>query len=249
MAQFGHEVIRYEVQATPGYGPKKFEQWVKTDEDGQSVLMYRVGGRDYEMVREPHCKTCNSPYRARIENQLLGSYGYTAIVRGLPEDAGLSPRNISEHVKRGHLPASAAVRRVIIEQHAEEIGLDIEGYESALGDYLTFARLGIQATIEKMGEEGWVPDFKEAVQLANILLKADQLAGENIDRELQIQAFILMREAILRFCTPEQAEAIGEFVQTHPLAKALYGRASTAIASGDVIDVEGEESVSPAMSQ
>lgn len=242
MAQFGTEVVQVEVSATPGYETvTKPDHWYKTDSDGRSVVMYRVGGREYEMVRVANCKTCQSEYRAQIENMLLSSYGYAAIVRGLPEDAGISTRSIASHVKGGHLPASAAVKRVVIEQHAQEIGLDIEGYETTLGNYITFARLGVQSIIEKMGEEGWTPDFKEAIQLANILLKADQMAGENIDREIQIQAFILMREAILRFCTPEQAEAIGEFVQTHPLASSLYGNAAKSLPA--TVDVESTEVV------
>ena len=94
--------------------------WYAVSSRGQSALMTRVGGRSYPAKVVLQCKTCTSPYRTQIENALLKSYGYAAIVKSLPEDANLNERNIMEHFQRGHLPLDESVRRVVIEEDARE---------------------------------------------------------------------------------------------------------------------------------
>lgn len=196
--------------------------------------MHRVGGREYPQVRVNTCKTCTSPYRTQIENALLKSYGYTAIVRSLPEDAALSTRNIAEHMRRGHLPLDESVRRVMIEEDARERGLDIEGYESTLANHVTFAKLGLQKVLQKMMDGDLEPDLDHGIAFANLLTKVEDKAGDDFDTQALTQGFVVYMEAMMAICTPEQVQQITNRIATNPVMRGLLSRSQTV--QGEVED-------------
>ena len=202
------------------------------------MLMTKVGGRMYQARIEPRCKTCNSPYRSAIETALVKSYGYTAIVRSLPDDAELSVENIKHHFKAGHLPLDESVRRVVIEQDARERGLDIEGYETTLGNHLTLAKLGVQKVLQKMMSGELEPDIKDGIAFASLLSKVEEQAGADYDKATLTQGFIAYYMAIQQVCTPEQAQQISNLIAANPVMKSLT---ATATKDAAAIDVEYTE--------
>lgn len=201
---------------------------------GGGMLMTRVGGRTYPAKVVSQCKTCCSPYRTQIENALLKSYGYAAIVRSLPEDANLSTENIQQHYRRGHMPIDEAVRRVVIEEDARERGLDIEGYESTLANHVTLAKLGVQRVLQRMAEGELEPDISDGIALANLLLKVEEKAGDDYDRVALTQGFVVYMQAIQQVCSPEQVEAITRSIATNPVMNALLSRSTTV--EGEVVE-------------
>lgn len=200
------------------------DTWFAAPAVGPSAMMTRVGGREYPQRTNTRCKTCMSPYRTAIENALLKSYGYAAIVRSLPEDSDLSERNIMEHFKRGHLPLDESARRVLIEEDAKDRGLDIEGYESTLANHVTFAKLGVQKVLQRMMAGDLEPDIDQGIAFANLLLKVEDQAGEGFDTEALTQGFIVYMESVRAVCTPDQVQAIAENISRHPVMRALLNR-------------------------
>jgi hypothetical protein len=214
------------------------DTWYAAPALGPSVVMTGVGGRSYPAKVQVRCKTCMSPYRVAIENALLKSYGYTAIVRSLPEDAGLSVRNIQEHFRNGHLPIDESVRRVLIEDDARERGLDIEGFESTLANHVTFAKLGVQKVMQRMMAGELEPNLGHGIAFANLLLKVEEQAGEGVDMEAVSQGFIAYMEVIRQVCSPEQVQAIADGLSRHPTMNALLNRTSSGPVQAEAIEVE-----------
>lgn len=219
------------------------ERWFAAQPVGSSTsgsaLMTRVGGRTYPARVVPQCKTCNSPYRTQIENALIKSYGYASIVRSLPEDAGLSERNIMQHFQSGHLPLDESVRRVVIEQDAKERGLDIEGHETTLANHVTLAKLGVQKVLQRMMAGELEPDIKDGIAFATLLTKLEETAGDDFDRAALMQGFIVYMSAIQQVCTPEQVQQVSNLIAANPVMKSLLS--ASASGTAEVIDVEGIE--------
>ena len=201
------------------------------------MLMTKVGGRVYPAKVEPRCKTCNSEYRSQIENALVKSYGYAAIVRSLPDDAGLTERNIMEHFQRGHLPLDESVRRVVIEQDAKERGLDIEGYETTLANHITFAKLGVQKVMQRMMDGELNPDIKDGIAFATLLTKIEETAGDDFDRAALMQGFIVYMNALSQVCSPEQVQQVSNIIAGDPVMKSLLAASE----KDGAIDVEYTE--------
>lgn len=198
--------------------------------DRPAALMYRIGGHRYPLRSEPKCKVCQSlEYRQEIETALLRGFSYTTIHRSLPERSGLSVRNIRDHVENQHLPLDEAMRRVLIEETARERGLSIEDHEGTLVDHITFAKLGVQRVVEGMQNGTLVPDIKDGIALASLLVRIQETAGEQVDNEVMVSAFRVYMDAIRRTCTPEQIRAIGEAISANPVMQGLMNRTAPAI--------------------
>lgn len=198
--------------------------------DQPATVMYRLGGRRYPLRSAPNCHVCQSfEYRQEIESSLLKSYSVAAIHRSLPPDSGISIDSIRNHLNSGHLPLDAAMRRVVIEERAREMGLSVEDHEGAMADHITFAKLGVQSVVERMASGELVPDMKDGIALAALLARVQETAGEGIDNEVMVQAFMVYMEAIRATCTPEQIRAIGEAVASNPVMAGLMGRVQAAI--------------------
>lgn len=216
------------------------DTWFATNGLGESAVMTRVGGRTYPQKTQTRCKTCMSPHRTAIENALLKSYGYAAIVRSLPEDADLNERNIMDHYRNGHLPLDETVRRVLVEEDAKERGLDIEGYESTLANHITFAKLGVQRVMQRFMAGELEPDLDHGIAFASLLLKVEEQAGQDVDMEAVTQGFIVYMEAVRQVCDPAQVQAIGEAISTHPVMRSLLNK-TNASESEEPLDVPAIE--------
>lgn len=194
--------------------------------DHPSTVMYRVGGRRYPMHSEPRCKVCQSlEFRQEIENALLRGFSYTTVYRSLPERSAISVSNIRDHVSNQHLPVDEAMRRVVIEEAARERGLSIEDHAGTLVDHITFAKLGVQSVVERMQRGELRPDVKDGIALAGLLARIQETAGEGVDNEVMVQAFMVYMSALKTVCTPEQVRQIGETIAANPVMAGLMQRA------------------------
>jgi hypothetical protein len=156
---------------------------------------------------------------------LLKGYSYASIMKHLPDDTDLTVRSIREHFARGHLPLDESVRRVVIEEHSKELGRDIETFESNLGNHITFARLGLQRALQAMGEGKMEPTVNQAIAMAHLLIKTEQVAGEAVDREIIGQLLHVIGEGIDRFVSLAEQGPFLDFLMTNnPLYQALETR-------------------------
>lgn len=189
--------------------------------DIQSVSMVNLGGRLYPLRTEPRCKVCNSPHRLQVERGLVASYGYRAIIRTLPDDHGLTDRNLKDHVANGHLPLEQMARRVLVEERAREIGLSIENTDGPLGDHITLARLTVQDAIERLLKGELKPTLGEALQAAKLLNDYGLWGGSEIDREAITEAFTAYWEAVTREVDPETMGRISRRLTANPVIRSL----------------------------
>lgn len=208
-----------------------------------SAVTYRLGGRSYSMRTASKCKVCQSSYRVEIEKALIRSYGYTAIHRSLPEQAqaALTIRNIQEHAHK-HLPLGEGVRRAVVEARAHEIGLDVEGAETALIDHISFAKTGLQKVFEGIADGTLEPDVKDGIAFAQILAKIEDRAGEGLDLEAMYQAFLVYTEAINAVCDEGQVQNITTYILGNPMMRGLLKRSAVVI-EADSVEDEGESDV------
>lgn len=189
--------------------------------------MYRVGGRQYPLRTATNCFVCSSEYRSDIEDQLLKGYGYAAIVRHLPEGADINKDNVAQHVKRGHLPLDVTVRRAIIEDRATAIGKQFEDAEGSIVDHLSFARLGLQKVVDRMAEGTLLPDIKDGIEFAKLIIKMEELAGDGagLDQQVIFRGFLEWMKVIQRVCSPEQVREIGSLLSTNTVIRGFLNRA------------------------
>ena len=206
-------------------------------EESRSAVMYRLGGRMYPLKRVGQCKTCNHPMRSEIEQYVLNGYSYAFIERQLPEDNSISARAIADHVKRGHLPTSVAVRRAAVEQRAQEIGASISNHEGALVDQVTFARELVQQAYERLVNGKARVNMKDAVEAAKMLTALGMHEGSEVDQEAWQEALFAYMESTSQVVTPEQMRAIGALIRDHPTLRAAFER----LQNDEVIEVEARE--------
>lgn len=188
----------------------------------RSVIMYRLGGRQYPMKTVATCKVCQSPHRLEIERSLIRSYAPTTIWRSLPESVQehLSVRNITDHANK-HLPVDHAIRHAALEARTRELGRDIESAEGALVDHILFARTGMQQVYERMVEGDIKPDVKDGIAFATLLLKVTEQAGDGLDEEMYARGFMAYMSAMRQVCTPEQIQQIGRLLNQDPVLQSL----------------------------
>lgn len=195
-----------------------------------SMTMVLIGGREYPLRSVPNCRTCQSPHRRFIENELLAGRSYKAIVRQLAdlEDAGRlghpSAEALSHHVKQGHLPNPVHTRRQIMEKRAEEIGAKIEGSDSII-DHLTVNQMVIQRGFERLvaGEiEPSVSDLMSAIQFQQ---RVEETSEEGYDAEAYQNALFAYLEIAQKYIPPEVFNRYGRELSRHPIIQAIAGKA------------------------
>lgn len=186
----------------------------------------RVGGRTYQRRKVvPSCLVCKSGFREEIEGALLKSYTASAIVQYLPEDCGLSARNINEHVRNGHLPIDDAIVRSLVERRAEELGQSIEEAVAPLVDHISFARVGLQKAFAKLASDELEPTLADGIAFAKILQQVEESVGVGMDEEAVYQAFLVYNRAIHRHADAEQLQAISAEISADPVMAGLRSRA------------------------
>jgi hypothetical protein len=84
-----------------------------------ALVTCEVSGRSYPLVASPRCRTCRSPQRREIEKLVVGGSSFAEASRSYAA-AGLSTRNVREHIRRGHLPIEHEVVKRLVEQQVEE---------------------------------------------------------------------------------------------------------------------------------
>lgn len=200
-----------EVSATPSVAPVEMMQGkdrVIVNREGESVVMYKVGGKTYPMKHVRGCLTCESPLRSQIENALIAGYSYQRIEELLPDEAKTNRRSIGRHFDRGHMPIDETHRRMLIEEQAKELGYDPETHESMLANHVTFARLGVTQVLQEMAEGKLKPDIKDGIKMAEFLQKVEAQAGSGVDAEALKDLIQVFFDAVMAEVGTDKIEAI-----------------------------------------
>lgn len=190
---------------------------------GASVAMYRLGGREYPLRSAQGCKTCDSPYRLDVEQQIAAGHSYASIVRGLPDDAGLTPANVRAHLVAGHLPLQVEALRRIAEDRADAIGRDVEAGVASLVDQVVLARTVVQRSFERIAAGAVEPEVADGIAAARLLhqMGVDDQQG---DRDLWTEAFMVYHDVARRLMPPEMFERFGDELRASPILRGLQER-------------------------
>lgn len=206
-----------------------------------SLVTYRVGGREYPMKHAPGCKVCQSPYRFEIEEGLVTGRAYKKILDSLHEDEqsdDLTVRNIRDHYYNGHLPLEQAGIRTIVETRAAELGKSIETEVDSLIDGITLARTVVQKTFEALADNTIQVELKDGLAAAKFLAEMGDYDEGGADMMAVTEAFMTYHEVAEEFMEPEQFAAFGKALATNPVLKALAAKYDGETVAGEVLDAE-----------
>lgn len=192
-----------------------------------SMVVTRIGGVDYPMRSVPSCKTCQSPHRLAIENDLVKGLSYASIARSLVDLPGghlgnPSAEGISDHVRKGHIPVGASAQRRLIERRAKEIGRSIEDSEESLVDYVTVSQMIVARGFERMQGGEIAPDLGDVIAASKFLYQIDQSAEGGMDQEVMLQALHAYMEVARSFIPQERWQEYGALMERHPVLRAIH---------------------------
>lgn len=193
-----------------------------------SMTMVRIGYDDYPLVNSYNCRTCQSPHRAFIENQLILGRSYRAIrreVEKLPVGALPHPSigGLSSHVRNNHMPLPAQTRRRIIERRAEQVGTALQS-EDDIVDYITVNEMILRRGWERMISGEIEPNMNDLAQAIAMRAKIEATSTEGYDTEVWQGTLMAYMEVAQRFIPPEVFQQYGRELSRHPIMKAIAAR-------------------------
>lgn len=192
---------------------------------GRSVVTYRVGGREYPMIRNRQCKVCMSPYRLNIEESLVAGRTYGKIINHLPEDHELSVRNVKDHYYNGHMPMEVSATRQIVEVQAQRVGKRIEDAAQSLVDGVTLAHTVIQQVFESLVKHEEVPSTRDGLRAVKMLADLGEYdSAGGMDMEAMVEAFMVYHDTAEAHMAPEEFDHFQEALESNPVLKALEQR-------------------------
>jgi hypothetical protein len=200
-----------------------------------SMIMTRVNGRDYPLKSVPTCKTCQSPHRLWIENELLQGRGYRTIARSLPEetaDTNPSYQGIRNHYDQQHMPINQAVQRSIIERRQKEIGRNIEEAVDEQVDKILVTEMIVHKGWELLQSSAAQPTVAETLAAVKLLNELERSSETDVDNETWVATMQVMMEAAHAIMTEDQWHTFGRSLSQNPILRAL--------ASKETQTVEGE---------
>lgn len=200
----------------------------------RSMVMTRIGGRDYPMKSVGSCKTCQHPQRMEIENGLLAGRSYKALLRDLPDDEFRpSYDGLRGHFTNGHMPLKAAQQRALIERNYAKQGGKIEDAVEDMVDHVTVAEMVVKQGFERMQAGEIAPDMADTLAAIKIVEQIQARSNSDLDHEMWVSATMSMLEDARSIMTPEQWTQYGRKLATNPVLKAVAAKNQAPAAEDD----------------
>lgn len=191
----------------------------------QSMVMTRIGGREYPLKSIAKCKTCQHPQRMDIENGLLAGRSYRALLRDLPDDDKKpSYDGIRGHFHQGHMPLPAAAQVALIERNAKRQGIKIEEAVDDMVDHITVAEMVVKQGFERMQRGEIAPDMSDTLSAVKIVEAIQARTNSDLDHEMWVSATMSMLEDAKAIMSPDQWTTYGRKLATNPILKALAAK-------------------------
>jgi hypothetical protein len=162
-------------------------------------------GEEIALPSVGQCHVCSSKYRSLIDEGLLGSHTYKGVVALLPPDANITPRNVADHFRRGHLPVNEAAIAVLRSEQGRERGQAVQPVAEAVADKV-IAGLPLMRRILTKGsqllEEGELRiTTRDLIASAEFIAKWDD---DGLDLEAVAKAIRLVMEEAKTVMTQPQ---------------------------------------------
>ena len=190
-----------------------------------SLASVRLGGRDYPQVAVQTCRVCSHPARARCESLLVEGRSPATIATIIKDGPPLTSRNLTEHLRNGHLPVQHEAVTRLRDQHAEERGQALEDGVARLVTSLSFATRVMDAVDTRLARgqvEVTVADGIKAAALVERMAK--QTEPDRADGPDLYLAFAHYLSAIRHNTDDAQYKAVCHEIKTDPILQALWKR-------------------------
>lgn len=198
----------------------------------RSMMLTRIGGREYPIKSIPTCRTCQHPQRDEIENAMLSGQSYLSILKALPQDdRAPSYAGLRAHFKNSHMPLDAAAQVALIERNAKRQGLKIEDAVDTLVDHITVAEMVVQKGFQRMQSGEINPEMTDVLNAVKIVEQIQSRVQGDMDNEMWVSATMSMLEDARQIMNPAQWAAYGEKLKTNPILKALADKQSAQAAN------------------
>lgn len=187
------------------------------------MASYSLGGHTYPMKTVAQCKTCASPHRMEIEQQIIKGRTYRRIleeVQHLDPDSDLSVHSLKTHFERGHMPMETEVVRRTLERRARERGQPMDEAAETVVDGVGFAQVVLAKTLEGIASSKTTPTVADGLAAAKLIEQfgdADQASTEAD----YVEAFIVYYETVQAMMTEEQFEQFGRRLASNPTLRRL----------------------------
>jgi hypothetical protein len=180
-----------------------------------SLASVTVAGRSYPLVTAVACKVCRSPARTLAEEQILSGQPWVGIVEALPEDTGLTARNLKAHLKNGHIPIYEAAVREHLDRHADRRGKEMEPSIESLANHLDFVKGVVTRANARLMAGVAQPTVREGLAASELLAR---LVGvETFTEADATEAFIAYHETVRDvFDDKERLLEYGRRLAAHP---------------------------------
>jgi hypothetical protein len=148
------------------------------DQEGpkSAEIVMSIGGKEHYPVVSGKCRTCNSNYIIKINNELMRGVSVPQILRGLPAGHGLSKDSIARH-NRVHMPTEHQVRDALTQSRARERGIDVDNFIGSLLDADVTLRQFIQVGGEGLLTGAIKPDASQTLAAIRLLKEIEVTAG------------------------------------------------------------------------
>jgi hypothetical protein len=117
---------------------------------------------------------------------VVGGSSFAEASRSLSA-AGLSARNVREHIRRGHLPIEHEVVKRLVEQQVEEHVALVESGVSAKLASISLAQTIIRSVSEKLASGELEPTISEGIRMARLLAGYDEAVRKEHRTEEQLR--------------------------------------------------------------
>ncbi len=188
-----------------------------------SLATFSVGGRSYPYVTAKGCRVCNSSYRALAEEYTLAGRTWAKIVEALPDDAGLSARNLADHFRNKHVPVFEASVREHQDREASRRAETVAPAVERLADHLDFTKAVVERVSARLRDGEVQPTVRDGLAAAGHLAQyAPSLSG--VQEADYTEAFIVFHEVAREVLDDEAFMRFGDLLRGHPTLDALLAR-------------------------
>jgi hypothetical protein len=188
-----------------------------------------VSGQEVLRTTIPQCFVCRHPRRDEVEAMLLRGRSPWAVLRELGDDAGLTQRHLSDHIRNQHLPPlkSAAVA-IAREQTPKPLIEAAQAVVDPLVAVLAFNAAVITNVVRRMASGDLLPDIPHAQASARLtaeiaMAAADERAPHNQDMG---DALMMVIDTAKDLLDRDQFEELQHRVEAHPLVARLRAERS-----------------------
>ena len=188
-----------------------------------SVAYVTVGGNTYPARNEHRCHTCCHPQRHRLETEVIAGRPWSAVIKDLSPDCGLTPRALRNHFVRGHLPVQAETAARLASEQAEERGQVVAAGADRLVEHAAFATtvLGRVSHLLLTGQA--TPTIRDGLTAAALLARVE-LTQPAFSEEDFVRASFVFLDAAEEVLPDEMRQAMFERINSHPATQELSQR-------------------------